>query len=343
VPGFKTAIDVMREMDLGRIHAEADTPGQFLVIGQGEDGIAVATLTATGTRHGPDHPWIRRVGALDVTVPARPDRAAALLVVGGGEPQPAAMQAAARQAAAMLQQAGVPVVAVHLDGPARSSAVPLAGLPDVPAVRLPASASASQFEALVLPELFRQLPETRGADLALARQLPILRRTYARRLIEDTARANAWYALSTGVAETIGVLNLPLALADIVVLSKNQLVMAYKIALASGREDRPPQLLAQVVGVLGAGMLFRQVARELVGLLPAVGLVPKVAVAYTGTRLIGTVAESWALEGRRLGSGQLDVLMNDALAAGQRLAQDLVARRGSSGDSLPPPPLGSDS
>jgi hypothetical protein len=46
--------------------------------------------------------------------------------------------------------------------------------------------------------------------------------------------------------------------------------------------------------VIGGGFLFRQLARELVGLIPIAGVAPKVAVAYAGTWAIGRAVGMWA-------------------------------------------------
>src|SRR5262249_56884703 len=127
-------------------------------------------------------------------------------------------------------------------------------------------------------------PELR---IALARQLVPLREPFFADIIEETARANAMYALTTGVAEAVPVLDVPLNLADIVVLTKNQLVMSYRIALAAGKKGTARELVGEVLGVVGGGFLFGQGARQLVGLIPLAGIGPKVGVAYAGTLAIG--------------------------------------------------------
>ena len=54
--------------------------------------------------------------------------------------------------------------------------------------------------------------------------------------------------------------------------------MSYRIALASGKKGTPRELVGEVLGVIGGGFLFRQGARQLVGLIPVAGIAPKVAV-----------------------------------------------------------------
>lgn len=176
-----------------------------------------------------------------------------------------------------------------------------------------------------VPVLLRALPPK--LHLAVARQLPVFRPAVMRALIEEASRTNAVYAASTGVAEIVPVLNVPLNVADTVVLTKNQLVMAYKVALAAGKTGRPQDLITEIIGVLGGGLLLRQVARGLVGLIPVWGWVPKVAVAYAGTQVIGRAAAVWATEGRTVSASDLRGFYESALERGRGLAQRLLPGR----------------
>ncbi|MFQ5596272.1 MAG: hypothetical protein ACE5HA_19185, partial [Anaerolineae bacterium] len=176
-------------------------------------------------------------------------------------------------------------------------------------------------EKILSPIIVRQLGES---ALAAARRLPILREAYGDWLLDETARANAIYAFSTGIAETVPVLNIPLNMADIVILTKNQLIMVYKLALAAGRPTSPVAVIGELVGVIGAGFLWRQIAREMVGLIPIVGIVPKIAVAYAGTYAVGQAAQAYLIEGQVPGSEQLKSLYIRAMDRGRELAQSLV-------------------
>jgi uncharacterized protein (DUF697 family) len=157
--------------------------------------------------------------------------------------------------------------------------------------------------------------------VGLARQIPSLRPKVIHSLIDETARTNAGYAFSTGLVEIIPVLDIPLAIGDMVVLSKNQLMMSYRIALAAGKTGQPRELIGEIVGVLGGGLLFRQLARQLVGLLPVIGILPKVAVAYGGTWAIGRAVGLWATEGQLLTSARLRQLSREGFARGREVAQ----------------------
>jgi uncharacterized protein (DUF697 family) len=143
---------------------------------------------------------------------------------------------------------------------------------------------------------------------------------------DETARANAGYSFSTGLAEILPILDIPLNIGAMIVPSKNQLLMSYRIALAAGKTGQPRELIAEIIGVLGGGLIFRQVARQLVGLLPVIGLVPKVAVAYGGTWAIGKAVAAWATGGSALTAARLKELSREGLARGRKVANSL--RRG---------------
>jgi uncharacterized protein (DUF697 family) len=179
--------------------------------------------------------------------------------------------------------------------------------------------------ATLAPAIVQAFPA--GQRLALARQLPPLREAVFDALIDETAKANATYSFTTAMAEQVPVLDVPLNLADIIVLTKNQLLMGYRIALGSGKGGRARDVIGEVLGVVGGGFLFRQAARQLVGLIPVAGVVPKVAIAYTGTWAIGRAVVLWATQGRRMSPAAIGRLSRDAAGRGREFARGLVGER----------------
>lgn len=162
--------------------------------------------------------------------------------------------------------------------------------------------------------------------LSLGRHYPLLRVPAARRLINDTCVSNAAYSISTGVAEVVPVLGIPLYVTDMVVLTKNQAYLVYKLGLTLGMSTDWQAYITEFGGVLGSGFLWRQVARSLVGLVPAWGIIPKVAVAYSGTYVAGNAVLQWYLTGRHVSRGQMKVLYGQAFEKGKELASRLTAR-----------------
>jgi uncharacterized protein (DUF697 family) len=119
----------------------------------------------------------------------------------------------------------------------------------------------------------------RGAGLAA--RLPVLRDAVVDELIRSCARKNAVIAAAVFVP---GV--------DMPVLTLNQVRLVLRIGQAYGREidqSRLPELL----GVVGAGLGFRTIARELLDFVPFAGWAAKGAVAYAGTKALGEAARRY--------------------------------------------------
>jgi uncharacterized protein (DUF697 family) len=174
-----------------------------------------------------------------------------------------------------------------------------------------------------IPRVLDALKEQR---LSLARHFPLFRLAVARELIGDTSFASASYALGTGFAEIVPVLDIPFNVADMIVLTKNQALMVYKLGLALGLPTRWQAHVAELGGVVGAGFVWRQIARQLVGLIPVWGIVPKVAVAYAGTYAVGEAILYWYQTGHKISGRGMRELYADALARGRQMAQEIVTR-----------------
>lgn len=174
-----------------------------------------------------------------------------------------------------------------------------------------------------VPRVMEALPKQ---QLALARRYPLFRLAVARKLTVDSAFANASYSLGTGLAEIIPVLDVPFNVADMVVLTKNQAIMVYKMGLALGMSPRWQEQLGQLGGVIGAGFLWRQLARQLVGLIPGWGILPKVAITYAGTFAVGEAVLYWYKTGHKLSREAMQQVYSDSLARGKSIAQNLLSR-----------------
>jgi len=124
----------------------------------------------------------------------------------------------------------------------------------------------------------------------------------------------------------VAVLNIPLTLADIIVLTKTQAFLAYKLGLALGYSTRWQDYITEFGGVLGSSFIWRQVARSLVGLIPFWGILPKTAIAYSGTYVVGNVVLQWYLTGKHLSKGQMKLLYAQATERGRSLASNLMRR-----------------
>jgi uncharacterized protein (DUF697 family) len=183
-----------------------------------------------------------------------------------------------------------------------------------------------EFVPVVLELLPRQ-------HLALGRQFPLFRLPIARQLINDTCFSNAAYSFSTGVAQIVPVLDIPLTVTDMIVLTKSQAFLAYKLGLLFGFTTRWQDYVAEFGGVIGGGFVWRQIARQLVGLIPVWGIIPKVAISYSGTYVVGHAILGWYLTGRHLTAKQMRELSIQAFAKGREYARVI-------GSKVPKPRLG---
>jgi uncharacterized protein (DUF697 family) len=142
-------------------------------------------------------------------------------------------------------------------------------------------------------------------QLALARHLPGLRPMVADRLIHEISKVNAQWAMVTAVPKAVPILAFlfPSFAADLLVLTKNQVMMVIRLAAAYGRAPEPRARLREIMPVVGTALgwraLARAVMRELAGLIPAgAGLAIRATIAYTGTFAAGRAAVFYYSVGR---------------------------------------------
>ena len=197
-----------------------------------------------------------------------------------------------------------------------------------------AAISAVDRESLLQGLLPAILRACKGLEIPLARRIPLLREAVCRKLIDDACFVNSAYSFTTGLAEMNVFLDIPLNLADMVVLTKNQALMSYKISLAAGMVADWKETVPKLAAVVGSAFLWRQAARSLVGLVPGWGIIPKVAVAYAGTFAVGEAIYHWCANGERLKQDMLKPLYNAALQRGRDTARLLLERK-RSGQPLP--------
>jgi uncharacterized protein (DUF697 family) len=231
---------------------------------------------------------------------------------------------------------GVPALICHLQEQPAQTALPTSPPPAQPArqimppqniIVLPL-VNGTLDEAAALKTITQAVRQRRVFDeLALARYLPAFREPVVKGLIEDVAVANAAYSLGTGILAINPVTGLPLTVADTVILTKNQAVMAYKIALAMGMQSDFKSVMPEIAGVIGGGFVLRQAARSLIGLLPGLGILPKVAVAFAGTMAVGEAVYFYAANGEAITREGLKAMYDKALERGREMAEGLAQKR----------------
>jgi uncharacterized protein (DUF697 family) len=170
---------------------------------------------------------------------------------------------------------------------------------------------------------------------AFGRAFPVFRPAASRAVISETATANAQFALVSNIPALLPVIGgLASASADFIVLTKNQVMMMYKLGAMHDRDlNNQVAIIQELVPIVGAGFLWRSLARGAVSFLPfAAGTVPKVAIAYAGTMVIGLAAEYYYRTNRRPSRAQLRAFQAQALELMRRLPLRALQQRGSAAD-----------
>jgi hypothetical protein len=166
--------------------------------------------------------------------------------------------------------------------------------------------------------------------VALARQFPVFRHAVVERIIHSIARENALFAVATALPDVVpNLVELPWALgewaSDTAFLTANQFRMAFLIAAAcgcrAGFADQKGQILSIAAGAFG----WRAIARELAGKIPfGGGIIPKGAIAYAGTYVVGKALERWHHSQARLARAERRKLYLTALERGRSVVRDLI-------------------
>ncbi|HYM64771.1 MAG TPA: DUF697 domain-containing protein [Gaiellaceae bacterium] len=152
-------------------------------------------------------------------------------------------------------------------------------VPDLPYVLATDVLPVRTGEPLPVEEIIERIAARAGdKSYALAAKLPRLRKAVCEEIVMSFSKRN-------------GILGAVIFIpgADLPALTLNQIRMVFRIAGAYGADiDR--ERAVELLGVLGAGLGFRAVARQLLGVVPGLGWALKGAIAYAGTRALGEAA-----------------------------------------------------
>jgi uncharacterized protein (DUF697 family) len=150
-------------------------------------------------------------------------------------------------------------------------------------------------KALPVDEIAERIADRADdASYQLAARLPALRPAVVEQIIKTFALQN-------------GVLGVAIFIpgADFPVLTLNQIRMVLRIAAAYG-EELERERAVEILTVVAAGLGFRTVARQLVGLVPGLGWAVKGGIAYAATRALGEAADAYfAAGGTRMLGGSV--------------------------------------
>src|SRR5438128_6954674 len=175
------------------------------------------------------------------------------------------------------------------------------------------------------------LEERNDLGLPLARHFFPFRRPVVNQVMYSVSRENALFALATALPNIVpSLVELPWAIgefaSDTAFLTMNQIRMAFLIAAASDSSIGYREQKAEIVSIVTGAFGFRAIARELVGKIPfGGGLIPKAAVAFAGTYVVGLSLERYHRVGYGLTREERRVEYEHALSHGRSVAEFLLA------------------
>jgi uncharacterized protein (DUF697 family) len=173
--------------------------------------------------------------------------------------------------------------------------VPSGETPYVPYVLDTHIVAVAPGESLPIEEIAERIgARAEEAGYQLAARLPALRPVVVEEIVKKFSLQN-------------GVLGVAIFIpgADFPVLTLNQIRMVLRIAAAHG-EALDRERAVEILTVVGAGLGFRTVARQLVGMVPGLGWAVKGGVAYGATRALGEAAAAYfAAGGTRMLGGSV--------------------------------------
>jgi len=174
------------------------------------------------------------------------------------------------------------------------------------------------------------LADHRHLDLSLGRVLPGWRKPVADTLVQRVARENALFSIVTALPNVVpSLIELPWALGefatDTAFLTMNQVRLALMLAAAHDRHVGYMEQKGEIAAIVASAFGWRAIARELVGKIPlGGGLIPKAAVAFAGTYVVGLGLEKVNRTGFGLSRAEKQDAYADAFARGREMVRDLV-------------------
>jgi uncharacterized protein (DUF697 family) len=225
----------------------------------------------------------------------------------------------ARRVLSDLSVSETPLVLVQTEV---ASGMLVLGIPDERIMTLGTTMADDEARERLLRALVQAAPDV---TLSAGRRHPLLREPVAEHLIRETARVNAQFAAISSLPANLPIIGgLVGDMADLIVLTKNQVLLLFKLAGLYGRDlELGRQLVVEVLPIVGGAFLWRTTARALVGLLPSLlGLLPKTLVAYTGTYVVGQMARYYY----HYGDKPPPEMVRDLRDEGTRLARETLSR-----------------
>lgn len=175
------------------------------------------------------------------------------------------------------------------------------------------------------------LDHDEALGLPLARLFPPFREEVSSRLISKISMENAAFSLATAIPNIAPLLGVGWAIgefaSDSVILTMNQVRLAFYLGAANDRPVGYADQRTEIASIIAGAFGWRAVARELVGKIPmGGGLLPKAAIAYAGTFVVGRSLERFYRIGYKYTRAERKAAYEDAFERGKQIAGGLIER-----------------
>jgi uncharacterized protein (DUF697 family) len=227
----------------------------------------------------------------------------------------------------LLQTLRLPVFALTVDATATPAAQPTVA---------PAAGEVAEY---VVPRLDREalrgrffpqlIDRCKGVEVAVGRRLPALRETVAAKLTRDAASSALKIAAASAVVESVPLLGIVLgavaSAGDIVAITGIQIVLMIQIGATYGKDPDVARIW-ELLPVVGGGLGWRALSRELAGFIPVAGIAIKGAIAYAGTIVVGEGVSFFYEYGRHMTAAQAGQIYEEKKRAALSFARNLASR-----------------
>ncbi len=169
----------------------------------------------------------------------------------------------------------------------------------------------------------------KSVEVAIGRRLPAMRETVAAKLTRDAASSALKLAAASAVVENVPFLGLVMGAVttagDLVGITGIQIVLMMQIGATYGKDPDMARIW-ELLPIVGGGLGWRALSRELSGFVPVAGIAIKGAIAYAGTIVVGEGVGFFYEHGRHMTPAQTTALYDEKKRASLTFARDLVGR-----------------
>ncbi len=227
----------------------------------------------------------------------------------------------------LLQQFRLPIFALTVDpngtpGP-QPLGPPLAGnVAEYTVARL----DRESLRGRVFPHM---VDRCKGTEVAVGRHLPALRETVTSKITRDAASSALKVSAASAIVDNVPFLGLVLgavtSAGDIIAITGIQVGLMLRVGAVYGKD---PDLgrVWELLPVVGGGLGWRALSREIAGFVPVAGIAIKGAIAYAGTIVVGEGVGFFYEHGSHMTASQAAVLYDEKKRWALSFARDVIAR-----------------